>query len=462
MTVFLARVRSLAALGVFAAFTALCGEALAQQPAPAAPAGAPAAPAASPTPNEAELGNLVITGHKLDKLPRIAVLPSLSPDLEDVIVRSVVRHDIELTGMFDVIKDADAPQGMYSFDDPVDIDAWKKLGAEAIVKVAARARGKKVEVYGIAYFLNVGKDPVYQKKLTIDKADVRVTAHRITDALLGALTGRPGGFASQFTFAARWTKNRRVFRMDADGHALTPLTDPADTAIAPTWGADGVLFFPVSRAYAPFSLESLLPGSKPNAVKLPFTTSIHSVAFNKDFTRMAVAVAENARSAIYVGNPDGTDMKKASTTELATHPVFSPSGKLAWIGGDAKHGSQRVYVEGKAASPAGFPASAPAFCDTEDGVRLVYAVAVGNDRQDLVMSGESGGGMARLTQDQGSNTYPACSPDGRLLAFFSTRKQQPGLYMMSLKRFSTQLVSSQTGESLRWAALPGESGKPAK
>jgi TolB protein len=416
------------------------------------------------TADEKALGELVITGHNAEKLPRIAILPSLSPDLEDVMVRSVVRYDFELTGMYEIIKDADAPPGLYSFDDPVDVDAWKKLGAEAIVKVAARPRGKKsVELFGIAYFLSHGKDPVYAKKFTIDKANVRVTAHRITDALLGALTGRPGGFASQFTFAARWTKNRRVFRMDADGHGIQPLTDPADTAIAPTWGPEGVVFFPMSRSYSPFSIESILPGApQPTPVKLPFKTSVYGVAFNKDYTKMAVAVAENAKSAIYVGKPDGTDMAKASTTELATHPVFSPSGKLAWIGGDAKHGSQRVYVEGQAASPAGFGAAAPAFCDTEDGIRLVYSVSVGGDRQDLVIAGEKGGGVSRLTQDQGSNTYPACSPDGRLLAFFSTRKKQPGLYMMSLKRFSTLQVSSQSGESLRWAALPGESGKPAK
>jgi TolB protein len=452
-------IRSIALLA--AAILTVAVRAPAQAPAPAAaPAAAPTAPKA----DEAQLGELVITGHKQEKLPRIAILPSLSPDLEDVMVRSVVRHDLTLTGMFDIIRDQDAPQGMYSFDDPVDIDAWKKLGAEAIVKVAARAKGKKnVEVFGLAYFLNVGKDPVYQKKLTIDKADVRVTAHRITDALLGALTGRPGGFASQFTFSARWTKNRRVFRMDADGHGIQPLTDPADTAIAPAWGPEGVIFFPVSRNYSPYSIESLLPGAaKPVPVKLPFATSVYSVAFNKDYTKLAVAVAENAKSAIYVGKPDGTEMKKASSTELATHPVFSPSGKLAWIGGDAKHGSQRVYVEGKAVSPAGFAAAAPAFCDTEDGIRLVYSVSVGGDRQDLVMAGELGGGSSRLTQDQGSNTYPACSTDGRLLAFFSTRKQQPGLQLMSLKRFTTQHVSSQMGESLRWAALPGESGKPAK
>lgn len=432
------------------ALAALLGPApaTAQTPAPAA------APAAAPQ-DESALGELLVTGHKQDKLPRIAILPSLSADLEDVIVRSVVRRDIELTGLFDMIPDSKAPTGLYSFDEPVDVAEWQKLGAEAIVKVAARPKGKQAEVFGLAYFLNVGKEPVFQKKITVDKSDVRVTAHRITDALLGALTGRPGGFASQFTFAARWTKNQRVFRLDADGQSLTPLTDPADFAIAPMWGKNGSLFFASSHDYAPFALFSLSGGTvKP--VSLPFKTSVYGVSFNKDYSKMAVAVAEGGKSTIYVGLADGTGMTKASTTDLATHPVFSPTGKLAWIGGDASHGSQRVYVDGKAVSPSGFGAASPAFCDTEDGVRLIYSVGVGNDQRDLVMSDDQGRGTSRLTQGQGSNTYPACSPDGRLLAFFSTRKDQPGIYMMSLKRYTTQLLTSKIGESLRWAALPPE------
>jgi TolB protein len=165
-------------------------------------------------------------------------------------------------------------------------------------------------------------------------------------------------------------------------------------------------------------------------------------------------VAEDAKSSIYAGNPDGSGMQKVSTTELATHPVFSPSGKLAWLGGTAKQGSQRVYVEGKAISPAAFTAAAPAFCNTEDGIKIVYAVGVGGNRQDLVMSPENGKGINRLTQNQGSNSYPACSSDGRMLAFFSTRGKSPGIYLMSLKRFSTQKLSNQDGESLRWEPLP--------
>ncbi len=434
----------------------------------------------APPADESVLGEFVVTGTVQEHIPKIAVLPSLSPAIEDVIVRSVVRRDLELTGLFDVVDDRKAPPGLYGFDDPVDVPAWQKLGAEAIVKVAARNHPSgKIEVLGIAYFLDVGKDPVYEKKLLVDKDDARITAHRITDALLGALTGRPGGFASQFTYSGPWARNRRIFTMDSDGHGLMPRTDPASTAIAPTWGKDQTLYFTMSERYSPFRLYELALGETdahppeakpskkkpspsspesstavPTRVDLPFRTSVYSVAFDKDYTKMAIAVAEHGGSSIYVGKADGTGFEKVSKTDLATHPVFSPSGKLAWLGGSVSKGTQRVYMEGKAISPAGFTAAAPAFCDTEDGIRLVYAVSVAGDRQDLIMSNEQGRGIVRLTQNQGSNSYPACSPDGRMLAFFSTRKNDPGLYVMSLKRFTTLKVMGRTGESLRWAPLP--------
>jgi TolB protein len=420
-----------------------------------------APPAADATPGEGVLGEFVVTGITTqERLPTIAVLPSLSPDLEDVIVRGVVRHDFELTGLFDVLPDSKAPQGLYGFEDPVDVEAWQKLGAEAIVKVAAQKKdATHIQVLGIAYFLNVGKEPVYQKTIVVNKADARVTAHRITDALLGALTGRPGSFASELTFSGKWVNNRRVFRMDADGNGLLALTAPGDTAIAPTFGEPGHIIYAISHEYAPFALMDFTLGtSKP--VTLPFKTSVYSLAFNKDRSKLALAVSEDSKSSIYVGNPDGSDMKKVSTSELATRPAWSPSGKLAWVGGDPKQGSQRIWVDGKPVSPAGFTAASPTFCDTEDGVKLVYSVAVGGNRQDLIIAAEKGQNMARLTQNQGSNSYPACSPDGRLLAFFSNRNKSGGIWLMSLKSWKAQQVSTQEGESLAWAALPPATGGP--
>jgi TolB protein len=408
--------------------------------------------------NEAGLGEFVVTGIKVEHVTKLAVLPSLVPDFEDVIVRSVVRRDFELSGMFDLIPESKAPPGNYQFDDPVDVGAWKKLGAEVIIKVAARkTAGGKVEVFGLAYFPEHGKEPVYERRFQTPSEELRMTAHRVTDALLGAVTGRPGGFSSRFAFSTKWGRGRRLFVMDADGEALSGVTAADATCIAPAWGPEGSLFYPESRAYAPFQLMAFT-GTGSQHIDLPFKTSIYAVAFHPNKQSVAVAVAENAQSHIYVGTLDSREWKKVSSSEIATSPAYSPSGALAWIGGGPKQGSQRVYVDGKAVSPDGYTAAQPTFCDTEDGIRLVYSVAVGNDRQDLVMSDEHGRGLSRLTQGQGSNYAPACSPDGRLLAFFSTRTGSAGLQMMSLKRFTTLRVNGQLGDSLDWAVRPASQG----
>lgn len=417
-----------------------------------------AAPGGAQVPNEDILGEIIVTGSVKEHVPTIAILPSLSPALEDVIVRSVVRKDLELSGMFQLIDDKKAPPGTYGFNDPVDVEGWQSLGAEAIVKVAAQHhKSGRIEVLGLAYFPSAGKEAVYETKLVVDKENVRKTAHQITDDLLGALTGRPGGFSSRFTFSAPWGRNLRVFAVDADGWGLAPQTSDQETAIGPTFGPKGELYYGRSKNYSPFRLHKKSASDAndtPIPLKLSFPGSIYSTAFNHNKTKLAVAVSEDSQSAIFVGNSDGSGMKKVSSTELATHPAFSPEGQLAWVGGSEAHGSQRIYVDGKAVSPSGFTASGPTFCDTEDGVFLIYAVSVGGGRQDLVMSRPSGKGLTRLTQNQGSNSFPACSPDGRLLAFFSTRNNESGLYVLSLKRFTTKKLLGTVGESLRWEALP--------
>jgi TolB protein len=402
--------------------------------------------------DETLLGELIITGSEEDTRPWLALLPSLAPDLEDVIVRGVVRRDMELSGLFRIVDERKAPAGLYGFDDPIDLPAWKKTGAQVIVKTAARKRNDgKIEVRGVAYLVAAGDQPVYEKTIAVVKEDVRVTAHRLTDALLGALTGREGGFASRLAFSAKWGKNPIIFTVDADGHSITRQTDPAVTSIQPAWGPDGYLFYTQSKDYSPYAMMRL---GEDRPLDLAFRRSVLSVAFSADGQQLALAAGDGDGTAVYLGKADGTGMKKVSKTAIAVDPVFSPSGKLAWVGGTGEQGGQRIYVDGKAVSPQGFTASSPTFCDTEDGVFLVFAVNVGGGKQDLIWTGEKGGKMSRITQNQGSNTYPACSPDGRMLAFFSTRKNDPGLYVKSLKSFTTFKISGQVGQSLKWARLP--------
>jgi TolB protein len=68
---------------------------------------------------------------------------------------------------------------------------------------------------------------------------------------------------------------------------------------------------------------------------------------------------------------------------------------------------------------------------------------------------DSGGGrLRRLTQRQGSNAYPACSPDGRLVAFVSEtmNAKTSGLDVMPVARpWLAKKIADETGSALHWA-----------
>jgi TolB protein len=410
----------------------------------------------APTPDESVLGTLDVNGSaQAVPLPKLAVMPIVTTGDADTTLQLVVKKDLDLSGQYEVVDDSVAPSGLYLHDTAVDTAAWRSKGLAVLVRVLAnKLPGGKIELLGSAYLLQRGgQDPVFQHRIETTAASVRTSSHRMTDALLGALTGRPGGFASHLVYSGRVASNRQVFGIDADGFNLHTESPDLDTSIAPAFGPKGEVYYAWSREMSPFQLAR---GKSPKVVPLSVPGSIFGLAFSPDHGKLAVSVAYEGATKIYVGNADGTGLSSVSTVPLANHPVFGPSGKMAYVGGGPA--GQRVYVDGKPISPAGFNASAPVFCDTPNGLVVVFTVGVGAGA-DLVSTDTKGGSITRITQNQGANSYPACSPDGRLLAFFSTRKSDkgPGLYVVPINAvWRAKRISTELGESLRWEALPGQ------
>ncbi|APR83952.1 tolB protein precursor [Minicystis rosea] len=413
-----------------------------------APAGAQTPAAAPLDPNDL-LGNIVVVAGAGRPLPKIAVLPSLAPDMEDVTLRSVVRRDLDLSGEFELLPESAAPEGLYLPDTPVDVKAWSGKGVEAVVKVSGKKLdATRAELRAVVFFVKHGDAPVLDKRFAVPAAKLREESHRIADRLIGALTGQNGGFASHMTFAAGSGGLRRVFTIDADGHDARAISPAEKSAIAPAYGKNGELYY---AAAAPNGLYEIYSGTG-TLVPIPYKGSVYGIAFSRDHAQVAVSLGVGSTVKVFTG-PDFASLKPASDIGMALRPTFTPSGKLAFAG-EGKVG-QRVYVDGEPITPDGLWASSPVFCSHPDGVRTVFAVGVGKDT-DLVSTGEKGGPLSRLTQNQGRNGYPACSPDGRLVAFFSTRTsgEGPGLYIMRVDGGRPKRVSPLVGDSLRWDALP--------
>jgi TolB protein len=438
-----ASVLSITALCLIAATAA--GPVAAQAPS-AAPAASPAATASASDKPQDILGNMVVTAGASRALPKVAVVPSLSSDMGDVVARSVVQRDLDLCGEFEVLPDASAPEGAYA-DSPVDMKVWSKKGVEAVVRLQATTTGDTVALTAQAYLSTKGSTAVFEKKASAKSDAVREEAHRLADALIGALTGQNGGFASRMMFTSGVRELRRAYVIDSDGNGAHTVSPADETAIASAFGPKEEPYWVSSKDNGEYAVRT-----KSGPVTLPVKGSVYGLAFSKDRSQVAVSIAQTEGIKMFLG-PDLASIKLYSETTRALQPTFTPSGKLAFAGA-GKH-TQRLYVDGKAITPEGLQVSSPTFCKHPDGVLAVFAAGNGKDT-DLVRTGENGGGLARLTQGQGSNGYPACSPDGRLVAFFSTRTsgEGPGLYIMRVDGLRPKRISTLMGTSLRWDPLP--------
>ncbi len=427
-------------------------------------------------PDESLLGTIEVNGSAgLPPLPKMGVVPIVPTGTADSLVNLVVRRDMELSGQFEVLAEDAAPAGPFTHTTPMDLGGWRDKGAEYVLRVYAQPAAtdsSKTELVGEAYLTptsaqgaaktgNPAADPkpAFRGVVATATTEVRAASHRLVDLVLGGLTGRPGGFASQMTYAEKVGRWRRVFAIDADGFDLRAIGPDNATAVSPAFGPGAQIYYALSEDYSPFRIVQ-----GPNATPVPVSApgSILGLAFSADHTKMALTVMDSGTSQLWTGPRD--HLQSMTTPPLANHPVYGPMDKVAYVAGTPV---QRVYMGERAVSPPGFMASAPVFCDTPQGLLLVFTVGVGSGA-DIIATDTSGAGVRRLTQHEGANTYAACSPDGRLVAFFSTGKRKlgagsagghddsgAGLFIMPIQRpWLAKKISSEVGESLRWEALP--------
>jgi len=425
-------------------------------------------------PDESVLGTVEVVGSAgaMGHVPlqKLAVIPLVTQGAADSMVQLITKRDIDLSGQFDVVPDAIAPPGPWTLDKPIDWAPWLTEKVEVIVRVYSEKSKEpnKTTLVGEIYLAppkderkakDAGADaapeppppppkPVFTTRIEAGNNELRAASHRLVDALLGGLTGRPGSFASQMTYAGRvGTKWRQVFVLDSDGFNLHAVGPNNQTALSPVFGPGGEVFYAQSNDFHRFRIvhgdnAALLPMSIPG--------SVHGIAFSPDRKSLAFSTFDSGEGTVWLSSPLGAPLKKVSNEPNANHPAIGPGGRVAYVAG---RDAQRVYVDGKAVSPPGFLASAPSFCDTEKGLVVVFTVGFGA-WADVIAIDLNGGGIRRLTQGMGANSSASCSPDGRLVAFFSNRGlpgKGPGLYMLPIARpWLSKKISSEVGEGLRW------------
>ncbi len=408
--------------------------AIAQQPAGSA---APLPSANAPT-GGAVTSITVPSGTRA--LFKIACAPVVGDGESSKTITETETRDFTLSSLFQVLDPQSFTANLAAEGMSIDPASWRNVGAEGVVKGNAAMRGSQLHVELRLFVVSRGGEAVLTKAYDVAPGSLRSAVHQFDNEVVKWFTGTAGSFGTRMVFSATVGRGQKgIYSIDSDGQGLGRLPAATNVALAPAIGPGGGVYYAGGMADGSYGLFRVgSPAPVMHAAGLVF-----GVAFGGG--KMALVVSSNGQSDIFVGSPDGSGLKAVTNGGLNTHPAFGPAGQLAYVSNQG--GNPQIYVEGKRVSWRGTYNMAPAWCNDPEGTKIVF---MGRDGAtwDVFSVDPSGnaGSMKRLTQDQGSNMYPACSPDGRMVAFFSTRG---GLFTSNGDGMNQNKIASVTGESLR-------------
>ncbi len=351
-----------------------------------------------------------ITGGGANQLP-IAILPFAGEAGLPQSITEIVEHDLSRSGRFRTLFIGNVSP-LPTEPSQVNFADWKSRLADALVigqtqrlsdgRFEVRFRlldvPKQTQLGGIAF--------------TLTAAQVRPTAHKIADFVYEKLTGERGVFSTRIAYVIKQGSRFELRVADADGQGAQSILISPEPIMSPTWSPDGtrIAYVSFQQKKPVVFVQSLLASRQPAPVA-NYRGSNSAPAWSADGKQLAVVLTKDGSSQIYFMNPDGTGLRRITTSAaIDTEPFFTPDG-------------QSLY-----------------FTSDRGGSPQIYRMPV------------TGGEPTRVTFDGDYNVSPRISPDGKMLAFITRSSGRFQLMAMDLESRQVQpLTEGPSDESPSFA-----------
>jgi TolB protein len=419
----------------------------AQQPPTAVPQQPPTAAPQQPS----EVTTTISSG-EVGTPPRFAVpdFIALSKDSETVdaakTIARVLLDDLSFEHEFaliprDVYATIPAATSMYD----VPLARWREVNADGVIigTVQKVDTGVRVEVR----LFNVrGGQSAFGREYSGSIANPRVYAHQFADDVHQNQRALRGVARTKLTFNSdrdgermSGTVERRnakeIYIADYDGENQRRVTTGFSLNITSTWSPDArsIAYTSYIRGLPNIFVSHIYQGTRE---ELTGNTGNNFLpAWSPDGTRIAFASNrdQSGNTEIYVMNVDGSNVRRLTNNPAADgSPTWSPSGTQIAFTSD-RRGVPQIWImgaDGLGQQPLTSEYSDRPTWSPAPYNEIAYASRTGPG-QDIKILDLATRQVRQLTFGEGTNESPAFAPNGRHLAFMSTRSGKSQIFTIA-------------------------------
>lgn len=289
------------------------------------------------------------------------------------------------------------------------------------------------------------------KKFASSTKGLRRTAHLLSDQIVKLIYGKRGIADTKIAFANDATGVKEIYMVDYDGYNLVRLTRERSIALLPRWNSDGTkIFYTTYRNRNPdiFCID-LKAGKIFSLIKGGGLNLIGGVS--PDDSKIVFTMSRGENASIFIKELDTGNLSQLTDKYgVDGSPSFSPDGKFVTYVSN-RSGNPQIYVldletkQTRRLTKFNWT-DTPQWSPT--GEWIVFA-----GRQDphhpidLFLVDITGSQIRQLTADSGNNEDPFWSPDGRFIAFTTTRGGKRQIYVMDADGSAQHLVANIQGNS---------------
>ena len=431
------------------------------------------APQPSPASQQPREVSATISSVDVGMPPRFAVpdFIALSKDAESVgaaqMISRVLWDDLNFEHEFTLIpRDvvATIPAALSMYDVP--LDRWREVNADGVVIGTVRKSDIGVQVE-VRLFNVRGKTSAFAREYSGSIANPRAYAHKIADEIHQQQRALRGVAQTKLTFNSdrdgervagtiEMRNAKEIYISDYDGESQRRVTTGFSLNITSTWSPDArsIAYTSWIRGLPNIFVSHIYQGTRDELTRNAGNNFLP--VWSPDGTEIAFSSNrdQGGNTEIYVMHADGSNVRRLTNNPaLDMSPTWSPTGtQIAFTSDRTGAGAPQIWIMdadglGQRQLTHETYADRPTWSPAPYN-EIAYAAKTGPG-QDIKILDLATRQVRQLTFGEGTNESPALSPNGRHLAFSSTRAGKSQIFTMS-----------RTGQDLKQVTRTGSNQQP--